>query len=148
MDENIGTLLSQVARMLRRSFDERARNIGVTRSQWQVLALLTLHAGSNQGTLAEMLEVEPITLGRMVDRLQEAGLVERRADPADRRAWRIHLTEKGVSLVDQLRPYGRDTMAYAMDGLSVAEQEQFMTTLTRMRGNLARKSPGETATNG
>ena len=95
MDENIGTLLAQVSRLLRRNFDERARGIGVTRPQWQVLGLLKMHAGSNQGTLAELLEVEPITLGRMIDRLQEAGLVERRADPADRRAWRIFLTDKG-----------------------------------------------------
>jgi DNA-binding MarR family transcriptional regulator len=148
MNENIGTLLSQVSRMLRRSFDERARSIGVTRSQWQVLGLLTLHAGSNQGTLAEMLEVEPITLGRMIDRLQEAGLVERRADPADRRAWRIHLTDKGISLVDQLRPCAHDTMAYAMEGMSTADQDQFMTTLVRMRGNLSRKSPAEVAIDG
>ena len=59
MDENIGTLMAQVSRLLRRSFDERARGIGVTRPQWQVLSLLKIHAGSNQGALAEILEVEP-----------------------------------------------------------------------------------------
>ncbi len=141
MDENIGTLLAQVSRLMRRSFDERARGIGVTRPQWQVLSLLMQNAGSNQGALAELLEVEPITLGRMIDRLQEAELVERRADPADRRAWRIFLTEKGEGLLDQLRPLGRDTLGAALDGVSQAERSQFMTTLARVRANLSRKAP-------
>ena len=147
MDENIGTLLAQVSRLLRRSFDERARGIGVTRPQWQVLSLLMLHAGSNQGALAEMLEVEPITLGRMIDRLQEAELVERRADPADRRAWRIYLTEKGEGLLDKLRPFGLETLAVALEGVSEAERDQFTATLARVRTNLSRKAATEIANN-
>jgi DNA-binding MarR family transcriptional regulator len=98
MEENIGTMVAQVARLMRRSFDERARKIGVTRPQWQVLSLLIRHEGINQGGLADILEVEPITLGRMIDRLQEAELVERRPDPADRRAWRLFITAKGHAL--------------------------------------------------
>lgn len=148
MDENIGTLLAQVSRLLRRSFDARARDIGVTRPQWQVLSLLKLHAGSNQGALAEMLDVEPITLGRMIDRLQEAGLVERRADPADRRAWRIFLTDKGDALLDQLAPSARETLAGAMDGVSENEREQFRSVLGRMRANLSRKAQAELAADG
>ncbi len=148
MDENIGTLLAQVSRLLRRSFDERARGMGVTRPQWQVLSLLKLHAGSNQGTLAELLEVEPITLGRMIDRLQEADLVERRADPADRRAWRIHLTDKGDLLLDQLRPSARETLASALDGVSAREREAFLLVLERMRGNLSRKPQVEAVADG
>ena len=148
MDENIGTLLAQVSRLLRRSFDERARGIGVTRPQWQVLTLLKLHAGSNQGTLAEMLEVEPITLGRMIDRLSEAELVERRADPADRRAWRIFLTEKGEVLLSKLRPFGHETIANALDGVGEADRALFMATLERVRANLSRKAPANLAANG
>ena len=148
MDENIGTLLAQVSRLMRRSFDERARGIGVTRPQWQVLSLLKIHAGSNQGALAEMLEVEPITLGRMIDRLQEAELVERRADPADRRAWRIFLTGKGEGLLDQLRPLGRDTLDAALEGVTAPEREQFMATLARVRGNLSRKPQVEAVADG
>ena len=140
MDENIGTLLAQVSRLLRRTFDERARGIGVTRPQWQVLSLLMLHAGSNQGALAEMLEVEPITLGRMIDRLQEAGLVERRADPTDRRAWRIFLTDKGNGLLDKLRPFGRETLNAALEGVSEADRTQFMATLARVHTNLSGKA--------
>lgn len=148
MEENIGTLLGQVSRLLRRSFDARARGIGVTRPQWQVLGLLKLHAGSNQGALAEMIEVEPITLGRMIDRLQEAGLVERRADPADRRAWRIHLTGKGEALLDKLVPFGRETLSIAFEGVSANERAQFVATLEKVRANLSRKSPVEVAANG
>ena len=148
MDENIGTLLAQVSRLLRRSFDERARGIGVTRPQWQVLTLLKLHAGSNQGALAEMLEVEPITLGRMIDRLQEAELVERRADPADRRAWRIFLTDKGEDLLSQLRPFGRETIANALEGVSQANRDQLVATLERVRSNLSRKAAVDLAAHG
>jgi DNA-binding MarR family transcriptional regulator len=148
MDENIGTLLAQVSRLLRRSFDERARCIGVTRPQWQVLSLLLIHAGSNQGALAEMLEVEPITLGRMIDRLQDAELVERRADPADRRAWRIFLTDKGEGLLDMLRPFGRETVGMALEGVSEADCDQFMATLARVRTNLSRKVQPVVVANG
>jgi DNA-binding MarR family transcriptional regulator len=148
MDENIGSMLAQVSRLLRRRFDERARVIGVTRPQWQVLGLLKVHAGSNQGALAEMLEVEPITLGRMIDRLQEAGLAERRADPADRRAWRIFLTDKGEGLVEKLRPFGQETLDAALEGVSHAERDQLMATLSRVRTNLSRKAQLELASNG
>lgn len=148
MDENIGTMLAQVSRLLRRSFDERARGIGVTRPQWQVLSLLQRHAGINQGGLAEILEVEPITLGRMIDRLQESQLVERRPDPADRRAWRLFLTTKGEQLNEQLRPFVLEAFDAALEGISAAEQEQLMATLGRIRANLSRRSPAETAVNG
>ena len=94
MDENLAAMLADTARLMRRSFDARARQIGVTRPQWRVLSVLRRHEGINQGGLAELLEVEPITVCRMVDRLQEAGLVERRPDPADRRSWRLFLTAK------------------------------------------------------
>lgn len=148
MEENLGTLLAQVARLMRRSFDERARGIGVTRPQWQVLSLLRMHAGSNQGALAELLDVEPITLGRMVDRLQEAGLVERRADPSDRRAWRIHLTGKGEELVEKLKPFGQQTLDAALEGVEAGERDQLSATLAKVRNNLSRKTQAEVAANG
>jgi DNA-binding MarR family transcriptional regulator len=143
MSENIGSLLSQVSRLFRRRFDERARKIGVTRPQWQVLSLLKRHQGINQGGLAELLEVEPITLGRMIDRLQEAGLVERRADPADRRAWRLHMTDKGNGLIESLIPYAEQTFAQALSGFSAEEEAVMMDLLDRMRANLlARPAEG------
>lgn len=140
MDETIGTVLSQVARLMRRSFDERARAIGVTRPQWQVLTLLNRHEGINQGGLAEMLEVEPITLGRMVDRLQDAEMVERRADPADRRAWRLYLTAKGKAQLDELRPLAEETLSTSLEGLDPVERDALRLALERMRCNLSRKA--------
>lgn len=148
MDDNIGRMLSQVARLMRRSFDERARAIGVTRPQWQVLSLLDVYGGINQGGLAELLEVEPITLGRMIDRLQEAHLVERRADPSDRRAWRLFLTAKGGELIGQLQPLAHETFEQALDGVSAQERDLLQDMLGRMRANLSRKPPVEVAAHG
>jgi DNA-binding MarR family transcriptional regulator len=148
MDENIGTMLAQVSRLLRRSFDERARGIGVTRPQWGVLHLLNSNAGINQGGLAELLEVEPITLGRMIDRLQDAQLVERRPDPADRRAWRLFLTDKGQQLLDELRPFADQTYEMALEGVSEADFRVVMSVLARMRGNLSRRQSLDVAANG
>jgi len=145
MEDNIGTMVAQVARLMRRAFDERARKIGVTRPQWQVLSLLERHAGINQGGLADILEVEPITLGRMIDRLQEADLVERRADPADRRAWRLHLTTKGEELMRLLQPHARETIAAMMEGVDEDARAQLRASLDRMRANLSRRGPSEPA---
>ena len=96
--------------------------------------MLSRNEGINQGGLAELLEVEPITLCRMVDRLQEAGLVERRPDPADRRAWRIHLTDEARPLLDQLRAIGNES---AMEGLRADERAALNDHLQRVRENLA-----------
>jgi len=148
MDENIGTVMAQVSRLLRRRFDERAREIGVTRPQWHVLSILKRNEGINQGCLAEMLEVEPITAGRMIDRLQDAALVERRPDPADRRAWRLYVTEKGQQLFDQLRPCAHETFDEALEGIGSKEQEELMAMLQRMRANLSRKTQVELTANG
>lgn len=145
MDDNIGSMIAQVARLMRRSFDERARSIGVTRPQWQVLSLLARHEGINQGGLAEILEVEPITLGRMIDRLQEAAMVERRPDPADRRAWRLFLTDKGNQLINQLRPLALETLETALDGVDSARRDEMMVALDRMRGNLSRRTQATVA---
>jgi len=145
MDENIATMLAQVSRLIRRHFDARARQIGVTRPQWQVLSLLNHHAGINQGGLAEILEVEPITAGRMIDRLQEAGLVERRADPADRRAWRLYLTARGANQLDELRPFAREALAIGLEGVDPAGIEAMQDVLAQMRANLTRKPGGDVA---
>ena len=139
MNENIATLMAQVSRLMRRAFDEKARSIGATRPQWQVLVLLASNEGINQGGLAEILEVEPITLGRMIDRLQDAELVERRADPADRRAWRLFLTGKAQLLLEQLRPLAAEMLEAALDGVPAEQRDQLAETMRRMRANLTRK---------
>ena len=148
MDDNVGVLLTQVSRLLRRNFDERARAIGVTRPQWQMLTILVRHPGIHQGGLAELLEVEPITAARMIDRLQDAKLVERRADPADRRTWRVHLTARGTSLLEALQPPARETLDEALDGIPPAEQDQLLKLLCQVRTNLSRRTVAEEAANG
>ena len=137
MERKIGTVVAQVARLMRRSFDQRAREIGVTRPQWLVLSVLHEHEGVKQGGLAEILEVEPITAGRMIDRMQEAGFVERRPDPADRRAWRLFLTDRGRELTGELEPLARDTSALALQGVSEEDKAHLLQTLEQMRMNLA-----------
>ena len=139
MNDDIGFLLGDAARLLRRSFDQRARAIGVTRPQWRVLALLKRFDGSTQTNLADMLDVEPITMGRMVDRLQDAELVERRADPKDRRAWRLHLTAKGRAKIKELEPTASAMFADALDGLNESKQAELETMLNIIRSNLTRK---------
>jgi DNA-binding MarR family transcriptional regulator len=148
MSDNLGQILSDVSRLMRRAFDERARGIGVTRPQWQVLTILARHEGINQGGLAELLEVEPITLCRMVDRLQEAGLVERRPDPSDRRAWRLFLSEKANGLLGELRPLALNLFDEAMNGLTPAEREGLHEMLERIRANLSRRPVPELAAHG
>ena len=136
MSDTIGFLVSDVSRLIRRRFDERARGIGATRAQWRTLIVLSRNEGVNQGGLADLLEVEPITLCRMIDRLEESGLVERRRDPSDRRAWLIFLTDKSRPLLDQLRELADDLFASALDGLSDAAQAELVASLTRVRSNL------------
>ncbi len=148
MDENIGSMVADVTRLIRRAFDERARGIGVTRPQWRVLSVLLRNEGINQGGLAELIDVEPITLCRMVDRLQEADLVERRPDPADRRAWRLHLTDKARALLEQLRPLAEGLFVDALQGLSDAERDQMMASLERVRQNLSRNADAPLVSHG
>jgi DNA-binding MarR family transcriptional regulator len=134
--------------MMRRAFDARARTIGVTRPQWQVLTTLRRHEGINQGGLAEQLDVEPITVCRMVDRLQDAGLVERRADAADRRSWRLHLTPRALDLLDQLRPLAEAMIEEALDGIDAHDRQTLVRLLTQVRENLSRRQGEMAASHG
>lgn len=146
--ENLAALLGDTSRLMRRSFDARARGIGVTRPQWRVLTTLLRNEGVNQGRLAELLDVEPITVCRMVDRLQEADLVERRADPADRRSWRLFLTAKAHDLLAQLRPLADALIGDALEGVSEAEQVALRAMLERIRQNLSRRATEPMASHG
>lgn len=139
-----GYLIGDVARLLRRRFDERARLIGVTRPQWRLLVALNRHEGLNQGALAERLEVEPITLCRMVDRLAEAGHVERRRDPADRRAWRLYLTDRSRPLIEKLTGIADSVQDQALAGISAEAHATLAALLTDIRANLAH-APQEAA---
>ena len=146
--ENLGSMLADTSRLLRRSFDVRARDIGVTRAQWQVLTTLLRHEGVNQGGLAELLDVDPITVCRMVDRLQDAMLVERRADPADRRSWRLFLTPRAHDLLAQLRPLADALIEEALAGIDLAERDLLRDLLDRVRENLSRPPVEAMVSNG
>jgi DNA-binding MarR family transcriptional regulator len=146
--ENIGSILADTSRMMRRTFDGRARLIGVTRPQWQVLVTLARNEGIKQGGLAEQLDVEPITVCRMVDRLQEAGLVERRADANDRRSWRLHLTPKAHDMLEQLRPLADTMVEEALDGIDQSDRQKLGELLGQVRQNLSRKLIEQAAMSG
>jgi MarR family transcriptional regulator, transcriptional regulator for hemolysin len=132
----LGFLLHEVARLLRRRFEQNARGSGLTRSQWQVLAYLALNEGINQSGLADLLEIEPITLGRIVDKLQILGLIERRPDPSDRRVWLLHLTPAAHPKLTQLRRLGEVTRGEALAGVPEADMERLLTTLQALKANL------------
>jgi len=141
VQDSLAFLLNDAARMLRRRFDGRARALGVSRAQWQVLFALSRQEGSNQTALADHLEVETITLCRMVDRLADAGLVERRADPADRRAWRLFLTDAARPLLDQLRQVGEDVVEDALAGIPEATRRSMTEGLAQLRANISSRPP-------
>jgi MarR family transcriptional regulator for hemolysin len=138
MDSNFAFEVAKTAHALRRAFDRRAAALGVTRAQWRVLAWLGHEDGPRQVELADSLDVEPISLCRMIDRLAEAGLVERRPDEEDRRAWRIHLTPAARPVIEKLRDLAADFLGEALDGVSEAEQVRVRDVLARIRSNIAR----------
>lgn len=148
MSDSLGFLITDVARLLRREFDARARTIGLTRPQWRVLTILGRTEGINQGCLAEKLEVEPITVGRMVDRMQESGMIERRADPTDRRAWRLYLTLRSRALIEELRPIAEALLDEVLMDFSDFERTALMDALERLRANLSRQPVEPIAANG
>jgi DNA-binding MarR family transcriptional regulator len=143
MSDSLGFLISDVSRLMRRRFDERAREVGATRAQWRTLTTLSRHEGVNQGALAELLEVEPITLCRMIDRLEESELVERRRDPADRRAWQLFLTDKARPILDNLRSMADDLFDHMLSGVPDAERETLAGSLDIIRGNLLAPTPSK-----
>src|SRR3954469_19653146 len=122
-----GFLLHEVARLYGKRFDQRVRSLGVTRAQCRVLAYLLLHEGNNQAGLAELLEIEPITLVRMLDRMEEAGWVERRPDPEDRRVRCLHLTRKAEPLLERVSALADAYEAEVCADLSGEEKRRFIT---------------------
>ena len=137
--------IAETAHAMRRAFDRRAVSLGVTRAQWKVLFRLTRTPGLRQVELAEMLDVEPITLSRIVDRLEEAALVERAPDPADRRAWRLQVTEKAKPLVAKLKALGTELVDEAFEGVDESELKRVRDVLAQVRENLAATQRGKRA---
>ena len=131
--ENILPEIGETAHALRKAFTRRAASLGVTGAQWRVLFKLTLKPGLRQTDLADLLDIEPITLTRIIDRLQEAGLVQRTPDPADRRAWRLHVTDKAQPVVGQLRAIADEMTADAFAGIDRKDVETTRRVLAQVR---------------
>lgn len=128
--------LIDVARMLRTCADQRGRQLGVSRAQWTVLVRLDRCEGLKQSELADILDLQPISLTRLLDRLAENGLIERRPDPHDRRANRLYLLPAARPLLEQLGELGQDVMADVLQGVDARSQERLLRDLTVMKDNL------------
>jgi MarR family transcriptional regulator, transcriptional regulator for hemolysin len=136
-DRSFGFLLHDIARLMGKRFEQRARPLGLSRAQWRALAHLQRSEGVNQSRLAELLELEPISVARLIDRMEQAGLVERRKDPADRRAHRLYLTSRAGPLLQQGRVLGDAVRAEAFASFSESERETVTDLLVRIRSNLS-----------
>jgi DNA-binding MarR family transcriptional regulator len=145
--ETVPFEIGETAHALRKAFDRLAVGLGVTRAQWKVLFKLTRTPGLRQVELADMLDLEPITLCRIVDRLEEAGLVERTRDPDDRRAWRLHVTAQAQPLVDKLQGIGAELIGHAFSGIDPEEIEITRRVLARVRENAGRTTALNRASN-
>src|SRR5918992_1510095 len=135
-DEYIGVVISDVARLLRTEFDRRVRKLGITRSQWLVLTRLHRNPGASHSELAELMDVEKATAGRMIDRMEANGWVERRAEPGDRRVKRIHLTAEAERVHKRIWRVAEATVEDALTDLSREEARQLMALLLRVKNTL------------
>ena len=132
----IGFVLHDVGRLMRKRFEQQAAHLGFTRSQWLVLLHLAKNEGIHQAGLAEILEVEPISLVRILDKLEARGLIERRQHPTDRRLWLLYLDHKAHSSLEALQAIGDLTRSEALAGLSGAERASLLRMLDGVKANL------------
>ncbi len=136
-ETNAGFLIHDVSRMMRAWFDERAQKMGLTRAQWRVLVHLAAREGVNQKALSEILEIDTVTLGRHIDRLERDGWLERRPDPKDRRAWQLHLLPAARPMLDQMEALAEQTMALSLKGLYAGDKAHFLKVLSQIKHNLS-----------
>ncbi len=132
----IAFTIMDVARLLKTYADQRARQFGISRAQWTVLIRIDRHEGIKQAELAEMLDLQPISLTRLLDRLADSGLIERRADPNDRRANRLYLKPAAKPLLGRLAELGAGMMDTVLDGLSTTAIERMLKELGLVKDNL------------
>ncbi len=148
LEREVAFNINDVARLLKTYADQRARDFGMTRAQWAVLARVERSEGLKQCELADTLDLQPITLTRLIDRLCDSGLIERRSDPDDRRAKRLYLTPAARPVLDGLTRLGQDIMATVLAGIEPAAVEQLLVHLltlkTNLRGAIAKRA-NETA---
>jgi DNA-binding MarR family transcriptional regulator len=142
-DHDLFVLLHDVARLIRVEADKRARLHGMTRAQWGLLLRLERNPGLSQKEIADLLEVEPISVARLVDRLAARGLVERRADADDRRIWRLHLCPAATGKLRQIKEQRDELADFVSDGITRTERETVINVLLRIKRNLL-ATPAET----
>lgn len=138
--ETLGFLLADVSRLMRRAFQQRLEGSELTLAQARVLVNISRHQGIRQVDLAELLEIQPITLARLIDQLAGAALVERRSDPHDRRAYQLFLTAAASPHLDAIARVGEAIRLDALKGLDDKEYQQFLRVLRRLRDNLGARS--------
>jgi MarR family transcriptional regulator, transcriptional regulator for hemolysin len=137
-EHHFGWITADVSRLMRTVFDRRMRNLGLTRAQWLALTRLHRRPGASQQELAGMMEIEKAPAGRIVDRLQDKGWIERRSDAADRRVNRIYLTERGERIHAAMSPIAAATVDDALDDLSQQERDRLIGLMLRVKASLTR----------
>ena len=130
-------LLHDVARLLRINADKRARTQGMTRAQWGILIWLDRQPGISQKELSELLEVEPITVARLIDRLETRGMVERRPDPRDRRIWRLHLQPPAHIALEEINLQRADMAQSITAGVGQHTLDTMIEALLHMKATLS-----------
>lgn len=135
-DISFAYLLQDVTLLLRKHFDRRAVRFKLTRAQWRALRILNMRAGISQAELAQLLDMEPIAVGRVVDRLHAAGFVERRADPDDRRRWKLYVTPRAEGVTDAMEEIARSIRRDATRGLEREQLLEALGVIEHMKRNL------------
>ena len=144
LSRNFGFILNDVARLMRTAFDRRVKSLGLTRSQWWVLNHLFRNNGATQSELAEILEIEKATLGRLLDRMETKKWIRREEHATDRRAKRVYLTEEVEPAMKAMRAAAADLRRDALSSLDAAEREGFVDSLLAIKANLSRVETGVT----
>jgi MarR family transcriptional regulator, transcriptional regulator for hemolysin len=141
LEHSFGFLVNDVARLFGRRFDHNGRRLGLTRAQCRTLGYLARNEGINQAGMADLLEIRPMTLVRQIDRMEEAGWIERRPDPTDRRARRLFLTAKARPILGRIWNVANETRNEALALLSPAEAETLVDLLCRVHITLSERVP-------
>ncbi len=136
-DSTFAYLMQDVTRQMRTVFDRRATRFALTRAQWRALKTIRRNEGLSQAELADFLDMQPIPVGRVVDRLEKTGYIERRADPGDRRRWRLHLTAKALAVVGEMEVIAAGLRNEALRGVVPADFDTLLRVLGQIKNNLA-----------
>lgn len=135
-DSTFAYLMQDVTRQMRTVFDRRATRFALTRAQWRALKTIRRDEGLSQAELADALDMQPIPVGRVIDRLEKTGYIERRADPGDRRRWRLHLTAKAHAVVDEMEVIAAGLRNEALHGIARTDFDMLLRVLGQIKNNL------------